>query len=82
MSRLPTCVALAVIFGTATPWIRASAPALLAQEVLLDRTLAIVHGQVITLADVRGAVALGLVESGGADEVRIRSALRDATSPL
>ncbi|MEW6321876.1 MAG: hypothetical protein AB1635_12430 [Acidobacteriota bacterium] len=32
------------------------------QEVLLDRTLAVVGGQVITLADVRVARALGLVE--------------------
>jgi hypothetical protein len=40
------------------------------QEMLLDRTLAIVAGQVITLADAQGAMALGLVESGGADELR------------
>ena len=40
------------------------------QEVLLDRTLAIVFGEVITLADARAAMALGLVESGGSDELR------------
>jgi hypothetical protein len=45
------------------------------QEILLDRTLAIVYGEVITLADARAAMALGLVESGGSDELR-RSADR------
>jgi hypothetical protein len=53
------------------PWPLAPGPRhLQAQEVLLDRTLAIVHGEVITLADARGAMALGLVESGGSDELR------------
>ena len=35
---------------------------------LLDRTLALVSGQPITLSDVRGAVALGLIEGRPGDE--------------
>ena len=38
-----------------------------AQETLVERTVAIVGGAAITLADVRTAVVLGLVEAGGAD---------------
>lgn len=41
-----------------------------AQEQLLDRTLAVVHGQAITLADVRTLQALGLLEGEGAASVR------------
>ena len=41
-----------------------------AQDRLLDRTLAVVHGQAVTLADVRTMLALGLVEGGGADPIR------------
>jgi hypothetical protein len=36
-----------------------------AQSELIERTLAIVGGQAITLIDVRAALALGLVESSG-----------------
>lgn len=44
---------------------------------LIERTLAIVAGQPITLLDVRGALALGLIEkSGGPDQVS------DATARL
>ena len=35
-----------------------------AQPEILDRTLALVGGQAITLSDVRAAIALGLVEGG------------------
>ena len=42
------------------------------QRELIDRTLAIVAGQVVTLSDVRAAVALGLVGSaGGTDALAV-----------
>lgn len=43
-------------------WVLVTAPGV--QE-LLDRTLALVGGQPITLSDTRAAVALGLIEPGG-----------------
>jgi hypothetical protein len=49
---------------------------LVAQETLVERTVAIVGGAVITASDVRTALALGLVEAGGPD------AERDATARL
>ena len=39
---------------------------MLAQPELLDRTLALVGGQPITLSDARAALALGLIDAGGA----------------
>ena len=45
-------------------------------ETLVERTVAIVGGAVITASDVRSALALGLVEAGGPD------AERDATARL
>lgn len=46
----------------------------LAQPVLLDRTLALVGGQPVTLSDVRAAIALGLLEdaTGSIPEVTAR----------
>ena len=41
-----------------------------AQETLVERTVAIVGGAVITLSDVRTALALGLVEAAGPDAER------------
>ena len=41
-----------------------------AQELLVERTVAIVGGAAITLSDVRTALALGLVETSGADAER------------
>jgi len=41
------------------------------QETLVERTVAIVGGAVITLSDVRTALALGLVESSGPDAERV-----------
>ncbi len=41
------------------------------QETLVERTVAIVGGAVITLSDVRTALALGLVEAGGPDPERV-----------
>lgn len=41
----------------------------LSQPELIDRTLAIVGGQAITLSDVRGALALGLIETPPATDV-------------
>ena len=41
------------------------------QETLVERTVAIVGGAVITLSDVRTALALGLVEASGPDEERV-----------
>jgi hypothetical protein len=38
---------------------------MLAQPELLDRTLALVGGQPITLSDARAALALGLIDAGG-----------------
>lgn len=55
-----TAVAAAAVAGAAG----ASAQP---EEVLIDRTLAIVAGQIITLADVRTLAALGLVEHGEAN---------------
>ena len=46
-------------------------PLLAGQELLVERTVAIVGGAAITLADVRTALALGLVETTGADAERI-----------
>jgi hypothetical protein len=40
------------------------------QELLVERTVAIVGGAAITLSDVRTALALGLVETNGADAER------------
>ncbi len=42
-----------------------AASASLAQPELIDRTLAIVGGQAITLSDARAAIALGLVDGRG-----------------
>lgn len=40
------------------------------QDRLVDRTLAVVHGQAVTLADVRTMLALQLVEGTGPDPIR------------
>ena len=54
---------------------------LLVQPQLLDRTLALVGGQPITLSDARAAVALGLVDAGPAaaagDQARVTGLLID-----
>lgn len=44
----------------------------LAQPELLDRTLALVGGQPITLSDANAAIALGLIESGPIADVTAR----------
>lgn len=45
-------------------------------EVLVDRTVAVVAGRAITLADARAAVALGLVDApDGADAARVGATL-------
>lgn len=49
----------------------------LGQPGLLDRTLALVGGQPITLSDVRAAVALGLVDDPGASIEQVTSQLVD-----
>ena len=41
---------------------------LLFQQELIERTLALVGGQAITLSDARAAMALGLVDAGGSQE--------------
>jgi hypothetical protein len=41
---------------------------LLFQQELIERTLALVGGQAITLSDARAAIALGLVDAGGSQE--------------
>jgi hypothetical protein len=46
-------------------------PASGGQELLIERTVAIVGGAVITLSDVRTALALGLVDASGPDAERI-----------
>lgn len=56
--------------------VAAQAVAAAGQETLIDRTVAIVGGAVITQADVRTALALGLVEAAGA------TAEQDATARL
>lgn len=62
--RLLCGFALALAFGGAR------APAARAQETLVERTVAVVGGVVITLSDVRTALALGLVEAEGPDAER------------
>jgi hypothetical protein len=47
------------------------------QETLVERTVAIVGGTVITLSDVRTALALGLVETAAADEREAAARLVD-----
>ena len=51
--------------------IGAPAPVWARQETLVERTVAIVGGAVITLSDVRTALALGLVEASGPDAERV-----------
>lgn len=53
--RMATAAAIGLLMCT-VPAARA------AQDVLLDRTLAIVGGEAVTLADVRTAMALGLID--------------------
>ena len=58
MRTVVACLIVSVLFDAATAQ---------AQE-LIERTLVIVSGRVITLADVRTALALGLVEGGEASD--------------
>lgn len=49
----------------------------IAQPELLDRTVAIVGGQPITLSDVRAAIALHLIDDAGDSETEVTSRLVD-----
>lgn len=69
--RHPIWLVFAVLLSTATE-------ALAQPEELLERTLAIVGTQVITLSDARTAIRLGLVEAGpGADQTSVTQLLVD-----
>jgi hypothetical protein len=56
------------------PWLAIVAALSVAQPELLDRTLALVGGQPITLSDARAAIALGLIENpkGSLTDVTMR----------
>src|SRR5688572_1623049 len=56
------------------PWLAIVAALTVAQPELLDRTLALVGGQPITLSDARAAIALGLIDNpkGSMTDVTMR----------
>ena len=49
-------------------WLLVAASGVSMAQELLDRTLALVGGQPITLSDTRAAIALGLIDAPGADD--------------
>jgi hypothetical protein len=65
-SQQRLCAGLVLALTLAPP-----GPVTARQETLVERTVAIVGGAVITLADVRTALALGLVEASGPDAERV-----------